>query len=63
MSCCSEICEVQHPVMRVSLSGAVRIGSEVTEEELQLALEPVLRSLILKEDFSAPDNKQTPVGA
>ncbi len=49
--------------MRVSLSGAVRIGSEVTEEELQLALEPVLRSLILKEDFSAPDNKQTPVGA
>lgn len=41
-------------LQNVLLNGAVRIGSEVTEEELQLALEPVLRSLILKEDFSAP---------
>ena len=41
-------------LQNVSLNGAVKIGSEVTEEEIQLALEPVLRSLILKEDFSAP---------
>lgn len=49
-----KISSLDNALLRVSLNGAVKIGSEVTEEEIQLLLEPVLRSLILKEDFSAP---------
>lgn len=49
-----KISSLDNALLRVSLNGAVKIGNEVTEEEIQLLLEPVLRSLILKEDFSAP---------
>ena len=39
--------------MRVAAAG-VKIGSEVTEEELQLFLEPLYRTLVMGEDYSVP---------
>ena len=39
---------------RLALSGVIRIGGEITEEEVQLWLEPALKSLILNTEFEAP---------
>ena len=45
---------IDNALARVALTGAVRIGSEITEEELQLWLEPVFASLVLDEEYHAP---------
>ena len=45
---------IDNAIWRVAAAAGVKIGSEVTEEELQLFLEPLYRTLVFDEDHSAP---------
>lgn len=45
---------IDNAFARLALTGLIKAGSEVAEEEINLLLEPTLRSLILNEEFSAP---------
>lgn len=45
---------IDNALARLALTGLIKIGGEVAEEELQLIIEPTLRSLILNEEFNAP---------
>ena len=46
----TKVAGIDNAIWRV----AAKIGSEVTEEELQLFLEPLYRTLVFGEDYSAP---------
>lgn len=45
---------IDNALARLALTGLIKVGGEVAEEELQLIIEPTLRSLILNEEFNAP---------
>ena len=45
---------IDSALLRVSAKLGIKIGSEITEEELQLFLEPTFRSIIFGEDYNAP---------
>lgn len=50
----SKVATIDSILARIALSGAVKIGSEITEEELQNYLEPAFRTIIFGEDYDAP---------
>jgi len=50
----SKVSQIDNALARLALSGVVKIGSEVTEEELQNFLEPAFRSILFGEDYDAP---------
>lgn len=45
---------VQRKFGRVALIGAVKVGAEVTEEEIQAFLEPYFKTLVMNEEYDAP---------
>ncbi len=45
---------IGNAVGRLFARGAIKLGSEITEEELQAFLEPLFRKMILREDYDAP---------
>jgi GTP cyclohydrolase I len=45
---------IDNALARMALTGAVKIGSEITEEELQLFLEPAIKSIVFDEGYDAP---------
>lgn len=49
---------INNALARVALTGAVKIGSEVTEENLQDILEPAFKSLVTGEKYDAPTFEQ-----
>ena len=49
-----KIATFQNGLLRVGAKYAVNIGSEITEEELQLWLEPFARQIAFGEDYDAP---------
>ena len=49
-----KISAIDNAIARVTLSGLVNIGSEITEEELQAFLEPYIRTLIMGEEYTPP---------
>ena len=50
----AKVAGIDNALARVALTGAVKIGSEITEEELQLWLEPAFDSLIFGTEYNAP---------
>ena len=50
----TKVTGIDNAILRVAAAAGVKIGSEVTEEELQLFLEPLYRTLVFGEDYSAP---------
>ena len=40
---------------RMAATGAIKIGSEITEEELQLFLEPAIKSIVMDVPYDAPN--------
>ena len=50
----TKVAGIDNAILRVAAAAGVKIGSEVTEEELQLFLEPLYRTLVFGEDYSAP---------
>lgn len=45
---------IDNALAKLALTGLIRGGGEIAEEELQLLIEPTLRSLILNEEYNAP---------
>lgn len=45
---------IGNAVGRLFARGAIKLGSEITEEELQAFLEPLFRKMILREEYKAP---------
>ena len=50
----TKVVGIDNALLRVAAAAGVKIGSEVTEEELQLFLEPLYRTLVFGEGYSAP---------
>ena len=50
----SKIATFQNPLLKVAAKYGVNLASEVTEEELQLWLEPFARQIAFGEDYDAP---------
>ena len=50
----TKVAGIDNALLRVAAAGGIKLGSEVTEEELQLFLEPLYRTLVFGEDYSAP---------
>lgn len=50
----AKVAAIDNAFARVALTGAVKIGSEITEEELQNFIEPMLASIIFNENYDAP---------
>ena len=50
----SKVAQIDNSLLRVSGKLAINIGKEMVEEELQLWLEPVFRSILFGEDYDAP---------
>ena len=50
--------QIKNTFARVALTGAVHIGSEVTEEELQLFLEPLIASAVFDIPYDAPNAEE-----
>jgi len=50
----AKVASIDNALARVALTGAVKLGSEITEEELQLFLEPTFESLIFGTEYDAP---------
>ncbi len=50
----TKVATIDNALLRVAAAAGVKIGSEVAEEELQLFLEPLYRTLVFGEDYSAP---------
>ena len=50
----TKVAGIDNALLRVAAAAGVKIGSELTEEELQLVLEPLYRTLIFGEDYNAP---------
>lgn len=46
---------IDNALARIAATGAIKIGSEITEEELQNFIEPALRTLIFDESYEAPN--------
>lgn len=46
---------IDSALARTMLTGGVRIGSEIREEELQLFLEPAFRDIIFGEEYTLPE--------
>lgn len=55
----TKVAAFESGLKRAFATGAIRIGSEITEEELQLLLEPAIRSAIFGEDYDAPTLEET----
>ena len=51
----AKIAAIDKAWKRMALTGAVKIGSEVLEEELQEFIEPAIRSIIFDEAYDAPN--------
>ena len=51
----AKVAAADNALLRVAGTGLIKIGSEVTEEELQNFIEPALRSLIFNEEYDAPE--------
>ena len=51
----SKIATFKDPLLKVAAKYGVNLASEVTEEELQLWLEPLARSIAFGEDYDAPE--------
>ena len=50
--------ELDSALARAALTGVVKVGGEVLEEELQLQLEPLFRTIVFEEDYEAPTGKE-----
>ncbi len=50
----AKVATIDSSLLRVSAKMGIKIGSEIVEEELQLFLEPLFRSIIFSEDYDAP---------
>lgn len=50
----AKIKAVENGIARAVLTGTVRIGSEITEEELQNFIEPLIASVVFNEKYDAP---------
>ena len=50
----SKVDKIDNALARIVSKGALSIGSEVTEEELQLFIEPALNSIVFGEDYDVP---------
>lgn len=46
---------IDSALARIFLTGSIKLGSEVAEEELQLFLEPAFRKIIFGEDYELPE--------
>ena len=49
---------IDNVLARMALTGTVKIGSEVGEEELQLFLEPAIRSVVFSEGYNVPQMEE-----
>ena len=54
----TKVAGIDNAIWRVAAAAGIKIGSEVTEEELQLFLEPLYRTLVFGEDYSAPATEE-----
>lgn len=54
-----KIAHIENGLARVALSGAVRIGSEEIEENLQNYLDPLFREILFGEEYQAPSAQET----
>lgn len=50
-----KVAGIEKVLLRIPATAAVRLAGEVSEEELQLWLEPAIESLVFNTDFDAPD--------
>jgi len=50
----TKVAGIDNAILRVAAAAGIKLGSEVAEEELQLFLEPLYRTLVFGEDYSAP---------
>lgn len=50
----AKVSGIENAFARVMLTGGVKLGGEITEEELQLFLEPLYRTLIFDVEYDAP---------
>lgn len=50
----AKVAGIDNALARVALTGSIKIGSEISEEELQLWLEPAFESLIFGTEYDAP---------
>lgn len=51
----AKVAGIDNALGRIAATGAIKIGSEVAEEELQNFIEPALRTLIFNEAYDAPN--------
>ena len=51
----AKVAKIDNVMARFALNGAVKIGNEIAEEELQAFLEPLFETLIFKVDYDAPE--------
>ena len=50
----AKVATIDNALARIALTGGIKIGSEITEEELQNFLEPAFRTIIFGEEYDAP---------
>ena len=54
----SKVAAVDDVLARFVLTGAVKLGEEVLEEELQLFLEPLFKKIVLNEEYDTPTARE-----
>lgn len=54
----AKVSAIDNALGRIAATGAIKIGSEITEEELQNFIEPALRSIIFDEKYDAPNAEE-----
>ena len=50
----AKVSKLDNALARVAATGAVKLGSEIGEEELQLHLEPLIKSVVFGEEYKKP---------
>lgn len=50
----AKVSKLDNALARVAATGAVKLGSEIGEEELQLYLEPLIKSVVFGEEYKKP---------
>ena len=50
----AKVSKLDNALARVAMTGAVKLGSEIGEEELQLYLEPLIKSVVFGEEYKKP---------
>lgn len=51
----TKVAAIDNAFLRVAGTAGLKLGGEITEEELQLFIEPYLRTAILNEEYDAPE--------